>query len=84
MMGQNFSWDEMGTFDLPAMIGKVLEVTGQEKIFYIGHSMGTTGYLVSSGILVNRSMIRPDSGQGSSTEPEHFGYDLGLANKLNT
>ena len=40
-----FSWDQMGQYDIPAMMTKVLEVTGQEKIFYIGHSMGTTGYL---------------------------------------
>ncbi|GLG93399.1 Lipase 3 [Gryllus bimaculatus] len=32
----------MGTYDLPASIDYVLEKTGQEKIFYIGHSMGTT------------------------------------------
>jgi len=41
-----FSWDEMGKFDIPAMIDKILKVTGQEKIFYIGHSMGTTGFMV--------------------------------------
>jgi len=35
----------MGQYDIPAMMTKVLEVTGQEKIFYIGHSMGTTGYV---------------------------------------
>ena len=40
------SWDEMGTFDIPAMIDHILKVTGQEKIFYIGHSMGTTGFIV--------------------------------------
>ena len=33
----------MGKFDITAMIDKVLEVSGEEKIFYIGHSMGTTG-----------------------------------------
>ena len=35
----------MGEYDLPAMINKVLETTKQEKIFYIGHSMGTTSFL---------------------------------------
>ena len=28
------------------MIDLILKVTGQEKIFYIGHSMGTTGFIV--------------------------------------
>jgi hypothetical protein len=26
----------MGNYDIPAMINKVLEVTGHEKLFYIG------------------------------------------------
>jgi pimeloyl-ACP methyl ester carboxylesterase len=34
----------MGAYDIPAMIEKVLQVSGNEKLFYIGHSMGTTGY----------------------------------------
>uniref|UniRef100_A0A3Q2GB36 Lipase n=1 Tax=Cyprinodon variegatus TaxID=28743 RepID=A0A3Q2GB36_CYPVA len=36
------SYDEMALKDLPAVINHVLKVTGQEKIFYIGHSQGTT------------------------------------------
>ena len=40
------SWDEMGKYDLPAMLDKIIERTGQEKIFYIGHSMGTTAFMV--------------------------------------
>ena len=39
------SWDEMGEFDLPAMINKVLETTREEQLVYIGHSMGATGFL---------------------------------------
>lgn len=41
-----FSWDEMGKYDIPAMIDKVLDVSKQNKTFYIGHSMGTTGFMV--------------------------------------
>ena len=36
----------MGKYDIPAMIDKILEVTGETKIFYVGHSMGTTGFMV--------------------------------------
>ena len=38
---KHFSWHEIGTYDLPAMINKTLETSGQDKLFYIGHSMGT-------------------------------------------
>ena len=43
-----FSWDEMAEYDLPAMINKTLETTKAEKIFYIGHSMGTTALMAMS------------------------------------
>ena len=38
----DFGWFEMGQYDLPAVITKVLLETGASKISYIGHSQGTT------------------------------------------
>ena len=35
-------WTDMGTKDLPAFIDKVLEVSGKDKLSYIGYSTGTT------------------------------------------
>ncbi|NXG72334.1 LIPM Lipase, partial [Baryphthengus martii] len=37
-----FSFDEMAKFDLPAAINFIVEKTGQEKLYYIGYSQGTT------------------------------------------
>ncbi|XP_058154821.1 lipase member K [Dasypus novemcinctus] len=37
-----FSFDEMGKYDLPATIDFIVEKTGQERLFYVGHSQGTT------------------------------------------
>uniref|UniRef100_T1IYD6 Partial AB-hydrolase lipase domain-containing protein n=1 Tax=Strigamia maritima TaxID=126957 RepID=T1IYD6_STRMM len=37
-----FSFDEMAKYDIPAVIQKMLNVTGFKQIHYIGHSMGTT------------------------------------------
>lgn len=36
-----FSFDEMAEYDLPANVGYIKNVTGAEKIVYIGHSQGT-------------------------------------------
>lgn len=38
----DFSFDEMAKYDLPASIDFVLEKTGQQQVYYIGHSQGTT------------------------------------------
>ncbi|GJQ87639.1 hypothetical protein Trydic_g17464 [Trypoxylus dichotomus] len=42
----DFSWHEIGSIDLPTMIDYVLRVTGQQQVFYIGHSQGTTSFFV--------------------------------------
>ena len=36
-----FSFDQMGWYDLPAMLEMVLGHTGQQQVIYLGHSMGT-------------------------------------------
>lgn len=41
-----FSWDDIGRFDLPAMIDYVIDKTNQPQIQYIGHSQGTTVFWV--------------------------------------
>ena len=48
MIIHNFSWDEHGKYDIPAMIEHIITSTNQEKIFYLGHSMGTTGFMVTA------------------------------------
>lgn len=42
----DFSWDEIGRYDLPAMIDYVLYTTNQTKLIYVGHSQGTTAFFV--------------------------------------
>ena len=34
----DFSWAEMGAYDNPAIVNKILRVTGQEKVTLIGYS----------------------------------------------
>ncbi|XP_060624754.2 lysosomal acid lipase/cholesteryl ester hydrolase-like [Anolis sagrei] len=37
-----FSYDHMAKYDLPTFINFVLQKTGQQQVYYIGHSQGTT------------------------------------------
>lgn len=47
----DFSWHQMGLYDLPVMIDYVLEHAKQESLFYIGHSQGTTAFYVMASQL---------------------------------
>ncbi|XP_050061037.1 gastric triacylglycerol lipase-like [Aphis gossypii] len=42
----NFSFHEMGIYDLPATIDYVLERTNRSQLYYIGHSMGSCMFFV--------------------------------------
>lgn len=42
----NFSWHEIAEIDIAAMIDYILEKTGDTSLHYVGHSQGTTVYLV--------------------------------------
>lgn len=38
----DFSWAEMGLYDVPANIGYIHEASGNQKVTYFGYSQGTT------------------------------------------
>ncbi|XP_052863648.1 lipase 1-like [Anopheles cruzii] len=42
----NFTWHEMGYYDLPATIDRILEVTGSSQLYYVGYSQGGTAFFV--------------------------------------
>ncbi|XP_039294802.1 lipase 1 [Nilaparvata lugens] len=44
-----FSWHEMGLYDLPGMLDYIIQWTGYPDVLYVGHSMGTTmAYVMGS------------------------------------
>lgn len=38
----DFSWHEVGIYDLPSTIDYILNVTGKESLYYAGYSQGST------------------------------------------
>lgn len=40
----------MGKYDLPATIDYILNKTNEKSLFYIGHSMGCTAFLILASI----------------------------------
>uniref|UniRef100_H2XR44 Lipase n=1 Tax=Ciona intestinalis TaxID=7719 RepID=H2XR44_CIOIN len=47
----DWSFDQMGQYDVPAMINHILNVTGHPRVHYIGHSQGTTSLF--TGVMRN-------------------------------
>lgn len=41
----NFSWEEIGLYDLPAMLELAIDKSGSPKVNYVGHSQGCTTLL---------------------------------------
>nr|AGI17575.1 lipase-like protein [Pyrrhocoris apterus] len=62
----DFSYHEMGHHDLSAMIDKALTVSGQEKLEYVGHSLGTHTLLV---LLSTRPEYNQKISQGITLAP---------------
>ncbi|CAH1395992.1 unnamed protein product [Nezara viridula] len=46
----NFSFHESGYYDIPAFIDRILKIRKAKKIFYVGHSLGTTVFLVMNSL----------------------------------
>ncbi|XP_058118750.1 lipase 1-like [Anopheles ziemanni] len=42
----DFSWHEIGYYDLPATIDRILELTRSKRLYYIGISQGATAFFV--------------------------------------
>lgn len=41
----NFTWTDIGFFDYPAVYNYVIELTGNEKVYVVAHSQGTSAMM---------------------------------------
>ena len=55
----NFSFDQLAEFDIPALLKKVSEETGGQKVPYFGVSQGCTQMLAALSIKENRERVIP-------------------------
>ncbi|XP_050684281.1 lipase 1-like [Leptidea sinapis] len=46
----NFTWHEIGIYDVPVLVDHVLEATNSKSLIYIGHSQGTTTFYVMASM----------------------------------
>ncbi|XP_069960382.1 lipase 3-like isoform X2 [Cherax quadricarinatus] len=42
----DFSWNEVGRYDIPAMLSYARDVTGVKQVYYVGHSLGGSGFFI--------------------------------------
>ena len=75
----DFSWHQMGVYDIPAVIDYVLAATGVEQIYYAGHSMGTTMFWIAMAERPEyNAKIRLMSALAPVAFMDHMGSPLGL------
>ncbi|GMF46814.1 unnamed protein product [Phytophthora fragariaefolia] len=68
----DFSWEDMGLFDLPAMINYVKDTSGRLTISYVGHSQGVTQALV--GFAANQTLAKSVSYFGALAPVSWLGH----------
>ena len=56
----DFSWAEMGKYDILASLKKVKNITGVEKVTFIGHSMGNTQLFYALSHDLTRNYLKKD------------------------
>ncbi|XP_053686830.1 lipase 3-like [Sabethes cyaneus] len=47
----DFSWHEIGLYDVPMIVDFILETRQVDKLHYIGHSQGTTAFFVMTSMM---------------------------------
>ncbi|CAL8134270.1 unnamed protein product [Orchesella dallaii] len=79
----DFSFHEMGIYDVPAVTDKILSETKTKRIFYVGHSMGTTQYFISLSEVAGMNdkiaagfMLAPVVYMGHLNSPLRLGFEL--------
>lgn len=69
--GRNYTFDDYATKDMPALLDAVLAATGEEKVYWVGHSMG--GMLLYTSLALFPERIAAGVAIGAPAEFEAMG-----------
>jgi pimeloyl-ACP methyl ester carboxylesterase len=68
----DFTFDHLPRFDAPAIIKKVLDITGEEQVFWLGHSMG--GMTAYAYLGMDASLVKAATVLASPAAFESLGW----------
>ncbi|XP_020928913.1 lipase member N [Sus scrofa] len=75
-----FSFDEMAKYDLPGIVDFIVNKTGQEKLYFVGHSLGTTiGFVAFATIPELAQRIKMNFALGPTISLK---YTMGIFTRL--
>jgi len=73
LLFSSVSWEEMAHIDLLASIDYILNVTAQEKLTYVGHSLGSTLFFMAMAAQTEyNAKIELMIGMGPSSNMHHM------------
>lgn len=72
----DFSFDEMGEFDLPAVVDFCLQVSQQAKLTYVGHSQGSTQLIAALSTESGRQALGGKIGHFVGLAPAVFEFHM--------
>jgi len=78
----DFSYFEMGKYDVPSMLDKIIEVSGNEKVSYIGYSQGTAQLFY--GLASQEDVYKDKVERAIMLAPCVYANTLGLSYYLET
>jgi len=72
----DFSWHEMGIYDVPAFMDKITQVSRWNRMYYVGLSEGTSQFFVMSSLnatytnrIILSALLAPVAYLGNATSP---------------
>ena len=67
----DFSFDEMGKYDVKAHLNYIIDQSEYDKVIYVGHSQGTTQFFIANALEPLNEKVEAFVGLGPVINPSH-------------